>query len=117
MFLDPLGHDFSEEWEYTNLEHYHPCTRCDAQSDKDEHIYNTSGVCVVCEYNAVIPDIPQPDDPDDPGDEPDVDVPDEDEDEEELIPHPHELTFIPYQEPTCTQGGNIACWYCEVCDA
>src|SRR5699024_7845962 len=47
----------------------------------------------------------------------DVDVPDEDEDEEELIPHPHELTFIPYQEPTCTQGGNIACWYCEVCDA
>ena len=50
VFLDPLGHDFSEEWEYTSLEHYHPCTRCDAQSDKDEHIYNASDVCIVCGY-------------------------------------------------------------------
>ncbi len=53
------GHTYSTEWTYDQSYHWHiaTCEHSNLVSDREEHVFDSSGVCSVCGYNiSVDPD-------------------------------------------------------------
>lgn len=38
--IDALGHNFAEEWTTDDNDHWHACTRCDAENEREAHTEN-----------------------------------------------------------------------------
>lgn len=56
-YVDPLGHDFSDEWMTNESEHWHTCSRCGERDNIGTHIPDRSAAtntdpikCTVCGY-------------------------------------------------------------------
>lgn len=92
--LPMIEHSYSEAWSIDASGHKHVCTVCGAEQP-DSFASHTSGgaatatddeVCTVCGY-IIAP----------------------------ALNHTHTPTRVEAKAATCTEAGNVACWYCEGC--
>lgn len=85
-----LPHTYSAEWQKDADQHWHVCSVCGAEGEKDAHVPGPAAtetenqVCTVCGY-VIAP----------------------------ALNHEHSLTFVAAKEATCKDTGNIAYYVCS----
>ena len=95
VVLATVAHSYSDKWTTAADGHWHACEVCGAEEPDSKAAHISSGaatdttdeICTVCFY-IITP----------------------------ALNHTHEGAHVPAKDKTCTEDGNVECWYCEGCD-